>query len=108
MLQSRLVIVDYISTAYLESLHMNIPTVFFWDPEINHLEERFSDFFQPLIDVGICQTDPVKAAVFIQEIINNPEEWWKHERVQEKKNEWLNNNFQKPHVMIEYLLGLSG
>lgn len=106
MLKSRLVVIDYKSTAYLESLMMNIPTVFFWNPDADYLEEHHSDFYQPLIDVGICQTDPVEAAKFVENIINNPEEWWQQEEVQKKKEEFLNRNFQKPQVMINYLLGL--
>jgi len=106
MLKARLVIIDYKSTAYLESLSMNIPTVFFWMPEADYLEENYSDFYQPLIDVGICQTDPVEAARFVEKIADNPEEWWQQEEVQRKKDEFLNRNFQKPQVMIDYLLNL--
>lgn len=107
MLKSRLVIVDYVSTAYLEALMMNIPVVFFFDPNANYLKEDFKDFYKPLIDVGICQTDPVKAAKFIEQIVDNPEQWWTSERVQKGKNEFLNKNFKAPQVMIDYLLNLA-
>lgn len=107
MLKSRLVIIDYISTAYLEALSMNIPVVFFFDPNITYLKDEFKDFYKILIDVGICQTDPIKASEFIETIKDNPEEWWKKEEVQNAKNEFLSKNFKHPQVMIDYLLNLA-
>jgi putative transferase (TIGR04331 family) len=106
MLRSRLVVINYISTSYLEAMLMNIPVVFFFNPATNYLEEEYADFFQPLIEAGICQTDPVKAAQFVERIFDNPEAWWQQEEVQRKKNEWLAKNFQKPQVMIDYMLNL--
>lgn len=107
MLKSRLVIVDYVSTAYLEALIMNIPVVFFFLPQANYLKEEYSDCYNVLIDAGICQTDPVKAAEFIEKIADNPETWWFSEDVQNARNIFLNKNFKKPQVMIDYLLSLA-
>lgn len=106
MLQSKLVVVDYISCSYLESISMNIPTVFFWNPETFCLSDNYRDFFKPLLDAGICQKDPVEAARFIESIHDDPEKWWFTEEVQKAKDEFLNKNIGKPEVMIEYLLGL--
>jgi putative transferase (TIGR04331 family) len=106
MLQSNLVIVDYISTSYLESLIMNIPTIFFWNPDAYYLSEDYSDFFDPLISVGICQTDPVKAAHFVESVKDDPEKWWMQETVKKAKDDFLRKNIGKPEVMINYLLGL--
>jgi len=106
MLQSNLVIVDYISTAYLESLIMNIPTIFFWNSDACYLSNDYADFFDSLISVGICQTDPIKAAHFVESVKENPQEWWDCERVQKAKGEFLRINIGEPQVMIDYLLGL--
>lgn len=106
MLQANIVIVDYISCSYLESMVMNIPTVFFWNPETFYFKDEYSDFFKPLLDVGICQKNPVEAAEFIENISYDPEKWWFNDETQEGKNEFLNRNFGKPEVMINYLLGL--
>lgn len=106
MLQSNLVIVDYISTSYLESIIMNIPTIFFWIPDASYLGSDYSDFFDSLISVGICQTDPIVAAHFVESVKGDPEKWWKQETVQKAKNDFLHKNIGKPEVMINYLLGL--
>lgn len=106
MLQAELVVIDYISTSYLESLSMNVPTVFFWDTDSYYLRDEYCDFFKPLVDVGICQTNPVNAANFVESIKDNPQKWWGQEDVQKAKNEFLNKNLGKPEVMIDYLLEL--
>lgn len=106
MLQSNLVIVDYLSTSYLEAMIMNIPTIFFWNPEAYYLSNDYSDFFDSLISVGICQTDPIKAANFVESVKDDPGKWWFSEEVQKGRNEFLNRNFGKPEAMITYLLGL--
>ena len=108
MLQSDLVIIDYISTSYLEALLMNIPTIFFWNPEAYYLSPESADFFEPLVSVGICQTDPVEAVRFVEHVKDNPEKWWGLENVQKAKNDFLNRNLGKPEAMIDFLVGLAG
>lgn len=108
MLQSNLVIVDYISTSYLEALIMNIPTIFFWNPDACYLSSDYSDFFDSLISVGICQTDPVAAAHFVESVKEDPEKWWQSRSVQDAKNRFLSRNIGDPQIMIDYLIRLSG
>lgn len=107
MLQSNLVIVDYLSTAYLEALIMNIPTIFFWNTDAYYLSNDYSDFFDSLISVGICQTDPIEAAKFVEQVKDNPDEWWQSESVQVAKNRFLSENIGDPQIMIDYLTELS-
>lgn len=107
MLKSRLVIVDYKATAYLESMVMNIPTIFFWDPDKDYLDNKYNDFYAPLISEGICQTDPIEAAKFVEQIKDNPDEWWQSKLVQNAKNRFLSLNIGNPQIMIDYLTKLS-
>jgi len=106
MLKSDLTIIDYISTSYIEALAMNIPTVFFWNKDAYYLNDSYLDFFYAMVEAGICQTDPVQAAYFVERIKDDPGKWWFSEKVQAARNNFLNRNFGKPEDMIEYLLGL--
>jgi putative transferase (TIGR04331 family) len=106
MLQSNLVIVDYISTAHLESIIMNIPTIFFFNPETYYLSNAYSDFFDSLISVGICQTNPIAAAHFVESVKEDPEKWWMQDAVKKAKDDFLQKNIGKPEVMINYLLSV--
>jgi putative transferase (TIGR04331 family) len=107
MQKSKLVIIDYLSTSYVESMLADIPTIFFWNQENYPLEEEYLDFYSSLIAVGICQTDPSEAAAFIEKIKDNPEEWWQQPSVQNAKKLFLSTNFGSVHILTEYLLNLS-
>jgi putative transferase (TIGR04331 family) len=90
--QSRIVVVDYLSTAYIESIVSNIPTIFFLNKNNYHLEEEYLDFYDGLISVGICQTDPIEAANFLEKIRLNPLKWWSQPSVQYEKDKFIQNN----------------
>jgi putative transferase (TIGR04331 family) len=92
MVRSRIVVIDYISTAYIESLAMNIPTIVLFNKNTYFLKKEYSDFFKPLIEAGIFQTDPASAANLLKSIKDNPELWWRSESVQNGRNTFLRNN----------------
>jgi putative transferase (TIGR04331 family) len=107
MTQSRLVVIDYVATTYIESLVMNIPTVIFCDPEIYYLKDSYSNFFRPLFDAGICHSNPVEAARFVDGILDQPEQWWFSEKVQNGRNSFLQANLGSGEVLIDYLYSLT-
>jgi len=90
--KSKLVVIDYVSTSYLETLYSNIPTVVFFNPEIYFLNSNFKSFFNELISVGIFQTNPVEAAKFISKIHSDPEVWWLSVKVQKARKLFLDKN----------------
>jgi len=106
MKKSRLVIVDYLSTSYLESIIANIPTVFFWNKQSYYIEGKYSNIYEPLVSVGICQSNPIKAAGFIEEIMDNPESWWFSDEVQTARKNFLDANFGPTDVLKRYILEL--
>jgi len=84
--ESRLVVHNYLSTSYLETLALNIPTVCFYDAEHTY---RFRKQAQPFIDelenVGILHRTAESAAEFVNEVESNPEDWWNSIDVQEAR-----------------------
>jgi putative transferase (TIGR04331 family) len=104
--KSRLIIIDYLSTSYLESILADIPTIFFWNENAYPLEMEYIGFYDKLISVGICQTDPIQAAAFVDKIIENPEDWWNSEVVQKARNEFISLNFGNKEVLKSYILNL--
>ena len=107
MQKSKLVIVDYLSTSYIESMLANIPTIFFWNQENYPLNDKQADFYSLLIDAGICQTNPKNGAQFVESIKCNPEEWWQKQSVQNAKNIFLSQNFGATRELKDYLVKLS-
>jgi len=107
MQKSKLIVIDYLSTSYIESMIANIPTIFFWNEEIYPLNDENSGFYEILVSVGICQTNPFAAAIFIEKIRNDPDEWWNQRLVQDAKNQFLAKNFGHINDLKEYLLSKS-
>lgn len=107
ILRSRLVVVDYIATTYLECLHMNVPCVFFLNQSAYCLNEEYADFFELLIDIGMCQTDPLAAAKFVMEIRDDPEQWWQSKPVQAGRLAFLEKNFKSPAQAMDYFCKLA-
>lgn len=103
---SGLVIVDYMATSFLESMHMNVPTILLLNKDIYYLKEEHLDFFDGLIEVGICQTDPKVAADFISEMGDDIKQWWENEKVQQAKNIFLETNFGDPEDAIRFYFSL--
>jgi putative transferase (TIGR04331 family) len=106
MCSSRLIIIDYLSTAYLEALIMNIPTIILFDPSRYYLEDGYKDFFCKLEEVGIVQINPKEAAIFINKMGENIEQWWESKEVQDARKSFLETNIGKPEDAINFYLSL--
>jgi putative transferase (TIGR04331 family) len=104
MRAARLVVADYISTAYLEALMTDVPVVFFWNREAYHLEERFAGFFDGLQEAGICHSDPKAAARFVEEVQREPQAWWQSPKVRQARRAFLDENLGRAEQMIQHLL----
>ena len=87
---SRLVVHSYDSTGLLETLSQNIPTIAFWENELDHLREEVKDDYQRLIDVGIIHLSPLSAAEKINEVWDNIGAWWFQRSIQDAKDKFCN------------------
>lgn len=83
--ESRLVVHSYDSTGILETLSQNIPTIAFWQNNLDHLRESAVDDYQTLVDVGIIHLSPDSAAKQINQIWEDIPSWWQNPRVQEAR-----------------------
>jgi putative transferase (TIGR04331 family) len=83
--QSRLVVHNYLGTAYLETLALNVPTVCFYDPAIYAFRHEAMPFIDALERVGILHRSGKAAAVFVATHSNDSEGWWQLPDVQEAR-----------------------
>lgn len=104
MRRARLVIVNYLSTAYLESLLANIPTVILWNASTNCFSRKYDGIFDGLRDAGICHTDPAVAGAFIRRVADDPESWWGEAKTQKARTDFLERFFGHPSAMIAHLI----
>jgi putative transferase (TIGR04331 family) len=86
MNKSRLAVVTYIGTTYLETFAANYPTILFWNPDHNESRPSAKPFFDKLRRVGVLHDSPESAAVKVNEIYLDPLSWWMSPQVQEAKD----------------------
>ena len=84
-----LVVTNYLSTPYLQTLCQNIPTVIFFNKNVNFLNSNNLGFYNDLFNSNILYSDPKKAAKFVQKIWQNPSEWWNSKKTQKLKQKFL-------------------
>lgn len=83
--KSRLIIVNCNGTVLLETLSMNIPTIIFWDPNLNEIRPSAEPYFNKLLTVGILFYNPEDAAYKVNEVWNNINDWWFSSKIQEAR-----------------------
>ena len=83
--KSRLVIVNCNGTVLLETLSMNIPTIIFWDPNLNEIRPSAEPYFNKLLSVGILFYNPEVAAYKVNEVWDNVNDWWFSSKIQEAR-----------------------
>jgi len=88
MKKFKIVVIDHPHTTFLESLTINVPTVLFWDHDIFLMRPEAEPYFQLLRDVGILYKNPEGAARKVNEIFENPKEWWHSNTVQNARKEF--------------------
>lgn len=86
---SRLVVVTSHGTSHVEAIHMNIPTVIFWDESLWEIESTFNSLFDELKAVGIFHADPLSASNFINKNWNSIEDWWRDKKVQNARLKFM-------------------
>jgi putative transferase (TIGR04331 family) len=73
---SRLLISTCNQTTYLETFAANFPTLLFWNPLYWELRPQAEPFFDELRQIGILHDTPESAASKLNDIYDNPMEWW--------------------------------
>ncbi|OGW84138.1 MAG: hypothetical protein A2987_00265 [Omnitrophica bacterium RIFCSPLOWO2_01_FULL_45_10] len=86
MKKAALVIVDNLSTTFIESLAINVPSIFYWDHDIFAIRPEVEEYFALLHDASILYKDPLSAARKVNEICDDPYRWWGDKKVQKAIN----------------------
>ena len=105
--QSRLIIHSYDSTGILETLSQNIPTLVFWQGGLDHLKDSAIPYYQLLVDAGIIHLTPESAAMKVNEVWDNIENWWAQSTVQNVRRTFCDRyarSDKKPVLSMKRLL----
>ncbi len=89
--QSRLIVHGYDSTGILETLSQNIPTLAFWQNDLDHLRDSAIPYYQILVDAGIVHLTPESVASKVNEIWHDVETWWEQSSIQDARNKFCSH-----------------
>lgn len=71
---------------FLEALTINAPCIFYWDHDVYLIRKEAEEYFGILRDSGILYKDPISAAKKVNEIFDDPMNWWLKEEVQNARS----------------------
>jgi len=86
--KNRLVVHSYDSTGLLETLSQNIPTLAFWQNNLDHLEDNVIPHYQTLVDVGIVHLSAESIANKVNEIWLDVDGWWGQSDIQKVRKQF--------------------
>ncbi len=88
MNRSRLFIGTYNSTAYLEALAADFPTVLFWDKDAQRVRPSARPYFDKLEKAGLYFSSAKKAAEKVTDIFDDVQGWWHSPEVKKARAEF--------------------
>ena len=88
----------YHGTTFLESIYLNIPTIIFWKPNHWELNEISKEMFNKLKDIKVFHESPFSAASHLNDIVNEPLEWWNKTEVKLVIKEFKNKYCRKTNI----------
>ena len=83
---SRINIFPYLSTAYLESFLLNLPTIILYNEKDQILNKECLKYFSKLKRFNIVQDNPKSLADFINNNWKNIDDWWNDNELQKELN----------------------
>lgn len=94
---SRLNIITYNATTFLESFYYNIPTICYWDDNLYSYSSNFQKIIFEMKNNNLHFNDINKMVEFINSNYNNINEWWFSDNVQKNRNNLIKKyyNFKK-------------
>ena len=100
-----LMISGWNTTAYLESMLSNVPTIIFWEPGYFEIRNDAKEIFKKLKKVGILHDDPISAVNHVKNIWGDIDSWWNKPDVISARNEFINKYAYSDNV-LERLYGV--
>lgn len=91
---SKLIVHANDGTGFLETLSLNIPSIFSI-PNLNWVTRESKKDYEELVDANILFFDPIKAAIHINNHYDNIENWWENSKVKKIKNNFV-NKYSRP------------
>jgi|TARA_B110000037_G_scaffold220716_1_gene289394 putative transferase (TIGR04331 family) len=93
--QSKVVIIDHISSGVAELILMNVPFIIIHDNLVVPIAKEFENVFKNLSGSGVVQNSAESTIEHLKEVYDNVDAWWRSEQVKTSINE-LRSTFLAP------------
>jgi len=100
-----LLISGWNTTAYLESMLSNVPTIIFWEPGYFEIRNDAKELFKKLKVVGIFHETPISAANHVKNIWGDIDSWWNDPDVISVRNEFT-DKYVYSYNVLDRLCGI--
>jgi len=105
-LNSKLIVVSYMATTYLQALISNKPTVIFFNKNSYFLKKKYANYFEELFDAKILHNNASDAAEFINYLDGDFLKWWDDKKTILLRKKFLSKNYQSKEFAHQKLLKL--
>jgi len=104
--RSKIVITDYLSTTYIQSILSDVPTIVLFNENTMYLDSEHHGFFDRLVEAKIFHSNPLEAARFLEQISESPRLWWDSPSVVEARHSFISRNIGSSDALRRKLLDL--
>jgi putative transferase (TIGR04331 family) len=107
IMNSKIVIIDHLSTGIIEILMRRVPCLIIQNEQIGTpIIEEFNDIFEELKKCGVFHTSSESAVCHLNKIYDDVEGWWNSESVKPVIDKLVENIIAPSSKTIDYLLNL--
>lgn len=97
---SNCVLIDHLSTTWLEAINLDRPTIIFIDPSDYDFTDEVKDIISELQRACILHFTPVSAAAHLSEVHSSTNSWWRSKAVQSALEEIKSSMISMPHYPV--------
>ena len=100
---AKLVVTTFNGTTFLETLHLNIPTIVMWSDSYCKIRSEAKPYFEELKRVGIFHNSAESFSEFVSTKWSDIELWWTSDDVQKVRLEFCDNYSRKEEEPLKFL-----
>lgn len=89
MAASRLAVIPYLDTPFIEAMVIGTPTIGLWNPQRWLLRPDLEPLFERLREVGIFHSNAASAAAHIDRVYDDVNRWWTMPKVSASRAEFI-------------------
>jgi putative transferase (TIGR04331 family) len=91
MAASRMAVLPYPDTAFVEAMVLGVPLVGVWDPQLWEVRDDAQPVFDGLREAGVIFSEPSAAAAQVDDVYERADDWWASAEVRSARAAFLDH-----------------